>query len=171
MGPSLPPSAGDPSSIHQSTPRWAPLWSSHFWGFMRGAVSGVAGRLSLTSVPRESSLFLPGWVQLLHGLLAWFWKRPRLQDSIEQLDQGAPLPTSMPVCFSRAWYELLDTAARHTGSCVSGQREVKGMGQGFRVGETSSLAPQSKAAEPAFSCVLTRKCFVLPRRYPSPVYE
>lgn len=132
MGPSLPPLAGDPSSIHQSTPRWTPLWSSHFWGFMRGAASGVVGRLSLTSVPRESSLFLPGWVQLLHGLLAWFWKRPRLQDSIEQLDQGAPLPTSMPVCFSRAWCELLDTAARHTGSCVSGQREVKGMGAGVR---------------------------------------
>lgn len=29
-----------PVQHHQSTPRWAPLWSSHFWGFMRGAVSG-----------------------------------------------------------------------------------------------------------------------------------
>ena len=59
---------------------------------MRGAASGAAGRLSLTSIPGESSLVLPGWVQLLHGLLAWFWKWPWPQDSAEQLDQGVHPP-------------------------------------------------------------------------------
>lgn len=54
---------------------------------MRGTASGVAGRLSLPSVPGESSLVLSGWGQLLHGLLAWFWKLPRPQGSAEQLDQ------------------------------------------------------------------------------------
>ena len=79
--------------------------------------------------------------------------------------------TSMPVCFSRAWCELLDTAARHRGSCVSGQREVRGMGPGVRGQGDFLPALPSKAAEPAFSCELTCECFALPRRCPRPVYD
>ena len=45
------------------------------------------------------------------------------------------------------------------------------MGGGVRGGGDFLPAPQSTAAEPAFSCVVTRRCFALPRRCPSPVYD
>ena len=103
--------ASPPASVSIHHPRWGPQQSSHFGGgrgFICAAGSGVAERMSLTSILGKGSLVLPGWV-LGRRTESWIERQARQEGDTETEQRkragGGPAPNLVFLPAGRARVE------------------------------------------------------------------